>query len=88
MPTSARQYSHISPEQYLAENNDGQWRHEYVDGVVYPMPERDIRHNLVSSAIIALLTSGNGDWQVFSGDFKLRVKTSDGDRSSVVQLVL
>lgn len=81
MITAPRRYRHITPEDYLASDNDGQWWHEYVDGVVYPMPEKTVDQNLVrGGALTSIMKAAPNSVHVFGGDFKLRIKTSDRDR--------
>ena len=81
MITAPRRYRHITPQEYLAGDNDGQWWHEFVDGVVYPMPERTCDHNLVRGGVLLPLMKAVPDTlHVFGGDFKLRIKTSECDR--------
>ena len=81
MPTAPRRYRTISADDYLAGDNDGQWRHEFIDGVVYPMPEFTADHNLLSGDILVRLAAKHEPrFDVFSGGFKLRIKNEKLDR--------
>ena len=65
----------MTPEAYLAAENDGQVRHEYVDGIVYAMGGASDRHGLVASAIFVPLYSRLSDpCQVFMVDMKVRIE--------------
>ena len=80
MVTAPRRYRHISAADYLAGDNDGQWRHEFVDGAVYPMPEMAAEHSLIRGEVVLKLMKVRETLDVFSSDFKLRVRTDDRDR--------
>ena len=63
----------ISPDDYLTGENDGTWRHEYVNGEVYAMAGASRRHNMISGNISGhlypVLTS---PCRVFSADMKIK----------------
>ena len=64
----------IAPDEYLAAENDGQSRHEYVDGIVYAMAGTSDWHGLVASALfVSVYTRLGAECQVFMTDMKLRV---------------
>ena len=35
MSQTARKFTHVSAIDYLAQENDGNWRHEFVDGAFF-----------------------------------------------------
>ena len=45
----------LSVQEYLDAEQQGEVRHEYVDGCVYAMFGDSARHNLISSALMARL---------------------------------
>ena len=69
----------MSVETYLAGENDGQWRHEFVDGHVFAMAGASERHNVVRLNIAGSLNQSIDEpCRVFDGDMKLRIEqTSD-----------
>jgi Uma2 family endonuclease len=81
MSVTARKYTFISAADYLASDNDGQWRHEFVDGAVYAMSGASARHGLIRGNVsLALMNQAPAPCQVFSADLKLRVKTNETER--------
>lgn len=75
MSSTAHAIRTLSPEEYLAVENDGQERHEYVDGVIYAMGGASDRHGLVAMAIGSRLFSHVAEpCQVFMVDMKVRIK--------------
>lgn len=73
MSQAARKFSHISAADYLAQENDGNWRHEYVDGVIYAMAGASERHNLVRGNLAAILNNHLPETcKVFSAEMKLQ----------------
>jgi len=78
---AARKFTLISAADYLAAENDGQWRHEFVNGAVYATAGASDRHNLVRGNIAArLLGHVAEDCQVFSAEMKLRIKNNTDER--------
>jgi Uma2 family endonuclease len=81
MSQTARKFTHISAEDYLASENDGAWRHEFVNGAVYAMAGVSDRHNLIRGNLAALLlTHAPETCQVFSAEMKLRIKSNLDER--------
>ena len=81
MSVTARIYTLISADEYLAADNDGQWRHEFVDGAVYAMSGASARHGLIrGNALMLLMSNAPAGCQVFSAELKLRVKANDTER--------
>lgn len=81
MSMTARKHTLISAADYLAADNDGQWRHEFVDGAVYAMSGASARHALIcGNASLILMNHVPETCQVFSSDLKLRVKTNETER--------
>ena len=74
MSLTGRIFKLISPEEYLASEEGGTWRHEFLNGSVYAMAGASARHNLIVSGIDSTLAGLVGQrCQVFSKEMKLRV---------------
>lgn len=74
MPSTAQRIVFPSPEEYLGRENDGEWRHEYVNGVIYAMAGDSENHNLIAGNIFAQLKLGVPEHcKVFSFDMKVHV---------------
>ena len=68
-------------EEYLAGENDGAWRHEYVNGMVYAMAGASERHNVIKLNVAGLLNgSVSESCRVFDGDMKLEVSSQENVR--------
>jgi Uma2 family endonuclease len=81
MPQTARKFTHISAADYLAAENDGTWRHEFVNGAVYAMAGASDRHNLIRGNLAAILLGHVPEaCQVFSAEMKLRIKSNVDER--------
>lgn len=81
MSSAARRHTHISSGDYLAADNDGSVRHEFIDGALYAMAGASARHNLVRSEIDSILANqAPRSCQVFSAEMKLAIKTSETER--------
>ncbi len=77
----ARKFSIVSSSDYLAGENDGSWRHEFVNGSVYAMAGVSANHSVIGLNIAALLLPHvNEPWAVCLSDLILRVKNNDEDR--------
>lgn len=71
----------LTVEEYLAGENDGAVRHEYLNGVVYAMAGASERHNVIKLNIAGLLnTRVDENCRVFDGDMKLFVDQADDRR--------
>jgi Uma2 family endonuclease len=78
MSLTGRIFKLISPEEYLASEDDGSWRHEFINGSVYAMAGASARHNLIVSGVDSVLAGLVGNrCQIFSKDMKLRVATNN-----------
>ena len=74
MSTVANPTDRLTVDAYLAGENDGQWRHEFVDGRVFAMAGASERHNVVKLNIAGALNAAVDEpCRVFDGDMKLRV---------------
>ena len=74
MATAKHTSDKLSIATYLAGENDGQWRHEFVDGRIYAMAGASERHNSVKLNVAGTLNAVVGDpCRVFDGDMKLRI---------------
>jgi Uma2 family endonuclease len=81
MSQTARKFTHISAADYLAAENDGNWRHEFVNGAVYAMAGASDRHNLIRGCLSATLYGRIAQGcRVFSAEMKLRIKESVDER--------
>jgi Uma2 family endonuclease len=81
MSYRARKFTLISAADYLAAENDGTWRHEFVNGAVYAMAGSSDRHNLIRGNILAYLHDRVPETcQVFSAEMKLRIKSNEEER--------
>jgi Uma2 family endonuclease len=71
----------LSVEDYLAGEEAGELRHEYIDGQVYAMTGASDRHGLIVSNLVAALrplVRGRG-CQLFSNDMKIHLRIADQD---------
>ena len=72
----AQEQHHISPEEYLTGERDGDIRHEYFAGEVFAMAGASREHNQISTNIVRLL--GNQllekPCSVFASDMKVKVQ--------------
>ncbi len=75
MPQLAEQPM-ISVEDYLAGEQDGEIRHEYIDGVVYAMTGASRRHGQINNALAYLLTphARKQGCQLIANDMKVRLE--------------
>ena len=66
----------VTVEDYLAGEQDGQVRHEYIDGVVYAMTGASRRHGLVCVNLAAKLRPllQHTTCQLFASDMKVRLE--------------
>lgn len=75
MAELAKSKNLLSVAEYLADENDGTTRHEYVSGSVFAMASASERHNLIKLNIAGLLNARVSDQcRVFDGDMKLRTE--------------
>jgi Uma2 family endonuclease len=66
---------------YLAGENDGALRHEFVDGRIFAMAGASERHNTVKLNMAGTLNASIAEpCRVFDGDMKLRVDQGDDVR--------
>ena len=72
--THVQQIHRIEVDEYLAFEQEGDVRHEYVDGVIYSMVGASTRHNLIAGTLFSLLSSHVSDDErhVFQSDMKVR----------------
>ena len=77
MPSTAQRIVFPKPEEFLGTENDGEWRHEFVNGVIYAMAGGSESHNLIAGNIAANLKLALPlACRTFSLDMKLGVSTS------------
>jgi len=74
-PQAASQHP-LTVEEYLAGEQDGELRHEYVGGDVYAMTGASDRHGLIVNALAFVLTPAarKRGCQLFSNDMKVRLQ--------------
>jgi Uma2 family endonuclease len=82
MSRTARKLRHvISAAEYLAAENDGTWRHEFVNGVMFAMAGASRWHNLIRTRLASTLLEHLSDGcSVFDGDMKLQIKNNNDER--------
>lgn len=81
MAEAAREITLMSSGDYLAAENDGGWRHEFVNGVVYAMVGTSDRHNLIALNLASALNNHlPGRCQAFMSDMKLQVRRGQDHR--------
>jgi len=72
----AQEQHHISPEEYLTGEREGDMRHEYFAGEVFAMAGASREHNQISTNIVRLL--GNQllekPCSVFASDMKVKIQ--------------
>ncbi|NEX20419.1 Uma2 family endonuclease [Thiorhodococcus mannitoliphagus] len=74
-------FSRLSVEAYLAAEEGGELRHEYIDGQIYAMTGASRQHGLIVSNLVAglrPLIRGRG-CQLFSNDMKIRLLIAGQD---------
>ncbi len=74
--STVRKIEPLSIDAYLASENRGEERHEYVNGSIYAMVGGTARHNQITSAISSALRSHLKDKSctVFMSDMKVQVE--------------
>ena len=81
MSLSARKFTRISAAEYLAAENDGKWRHEFVNGAIYAMAGASERHNLIRGCLFATLYGRVAQGcRVFDAEMKLHIKDNEDER--------
>jgi Uma2 family endonuclease len=70
---------HYSIEDYLAMEQQAEFKSEYYAGEVYPIAGGTINHNqiIINLCIILGWTFKNHDYRVFAGDVKLHIPAVD-----------
>lgn len=76
MPALGTLEPFVSVEDYLAGEQHGEIRHEYLDGQVYAMTGASDRHGLIVNALAYALTPAarRKQCQLFTSDIKLRLE--------------
>jgi Uma2 family endonuclease len=81
MSLSARKFRRVSAAEYLAAENDGSWRHEFINGAVFAMADASRWHNLIRNRLAAtLLGHLTQGCRVFGGEMKLQIKSNADER--------
>jgi Uma2 family endonuclease len=67
---------------YLELENDGAWKHEFVNGVVYAMSGASRRHNAIAGDFFSLVNAhlSPGPCQAFALDMKVHIKSGGDER--------
>jgi Uma2 family endonuclease len=77
----ARKYRRLSAAEYLAAENDGSWRHEFINGAVFAMAGASRWHNLIRNQLVSRLMGHVAqDCGVFGGEMKLQIKNNNDER--------
>jgi Uma2 family endonuclease len=81
MSLTARKLRHVSAAEYLAAENDGSWRHEFVNGTLFAMAGASRWHNLIRNRLAATLLGRLSEGcSVFGGEMKLQIKNNNDER--------
>lgn len=90
MSTQSARTNEISVADYLAGEQDGELRHEYVTGRVYAMTGASARHALLVGALHALLypASRRKGCQLFVNDMKVHIQRAGEDAFYYPDLML
>jgi len=90
MSTQSARTNEISVADYLAGEQDGELRHEYVAGRVYAMTGASARHGLLVGALHALLypASRRKGCQLFVNDMKVHIQRAGEDAFYYPDLML
>ena len=72
----------FTAEGYLELENDGAWKHEFVNGVVYAMSGASRRHNAIAGDLFSALNAHLplGPFLAFALDMKVHIKTAEDER--------
>jgi Uma2 family endonuclease len=81
MSLPARKLRRVSAAEYLAAENDGSWRHEFVNGVMFAMAGASRWHNLIRNRLAATLLGHLSEGcNVFGGEMKLQIRHNNDER--------
>ena len=71
----------VSVEDYLAAEEQGEVRHEYINGQLHAMPGASATPNIIAGNLFAAIHShlGGGPCQVFIAEVKVHLRISDED---------
>jgi len=72
----------MTPEQYLAEEEKGELRHEYANGFTYAQAGASRAHNLLAHTLSSILRGhlrGGGPYRTYIADMKVRILSRDLD---------
>lgn len=75
MSALPRSAEHTTEAEYLASERASEFKHEFIDGIVYAMSGGSLNHNLITSSTIATLhrqLSGQG-CRTLTSDMKVRL---------------
>ena len=79
---TARKVTLLTPAAYIRSEEQGDFRHEYVNGYTYAMVGASRRHNLIAMTLARLL--GNhlqgGPCRTYMADMKLNIQTAEMER--------
>lgn len=77
--SAPKKLQRLSPEDYLANEEQSPVKHEYIDGMVFAMSGASRRHNLISLNLAFHLRAAarGGPCGVFISDMKARVRASN-----------
>ncbi|MDA8177653.1 Uma2 family endonuclease [Acidithiobacillus thiooxidans] len=80
----------MSVDEYLAGEQDGEFRHEYIDGMVYAMVGASRRHALIVTSLTLLLgpKARQQGCQLFTNDMKVRIQQAGEESFYYPDLIL
>lgn len=79
--TTHSQTTFVTVKDYLASEDGGHIRHEYISGQLYAMADANLRHNRIArNTLVALATQRHGSTcEVFMADVKVRLTVGGED---------
>ncbi|MDX5935234.1 Uma2 family endonuclease [Acidithiobacillus thiooxidans] len=80
----------MSVDEYLAGEQTGEFRHEYIDGMVYAMAGASRRHALIVTSLTLLLgpKAQQQGCQLFTNDMKVRIQQAGEESFYYPDLIL
>jgi Uma2 family endonuclease len=79
MPSTTEKIHALTVKDYLALEQDGEIRHEYVNGQIYAMSGASRKHGLIVGALFAALrpAARQRGCQLFTSDMKVRIEQTE-----------
>lgn len=78
MTLLAQRQTHLSVEDYLRLEADGEVRHEYIGGDIFAMVGASVQHNRIAGNVFNALSNHlrSGPCEVYISDFKVRLQVN------------